>query len=146
VNIVNNNDFKVLNEIYKGNKMGIDAINYMKDKIKDNEFKKDVDRQYNEYVQMSEKIEDLVSRNNGKLEDTPAKDKIMGWTSVKMNTMIDNTTSHLSEMLIQGTVMGVIEGVRLFNQNKDLDQEVKGVVDEFLKTSEDNIQTLKKYL
>ena len=143
---MDNNDFKVLNEIYKGNKMGMNAITYMEDEIKDNEFKTEVQKQYNDYKEMSKKIENLMDKNNGELEDTPTKDKVMGWTSVKANTMMDNTTSHMSEMLIQGTVMGVIEGVRLSNQNSNLNNEVKDIVNEFIKTSEDNIQILKKYL
>ena len=140
------NDFKVLNEIYKGNKMGMDVITYLEDKIKENEFKIEVNREYNDYKQVSERIEKLMNKNNGKLEDTPTKDKVIGWTSVKMNTMVDDTTSHLSEMLIQGTVMGVVKGVRLSNKNSSLSKEVKEVVDKFIKTSEDNIQILKKYL
>ena len=143
---MNKNDFKVLNEIYKGNKMGMHAISYMEDKIKDGAFKAEVQKQYNDYSRMSGNIEALMYDNNGTLEDTPARDKIMGWTSVQINTLIDATTSHMSEMLIQGTVMGIIEGVRLSNQNTELDNAVKGVVDKFVKTSEDNIQILKRYL
>ena len=109
------------------------------------EWVRKVDKQYNEYKGQAEKIELLIN-SDAKLEDAPAMGKIMGWTSVQMNTMIDATTSHLAEMLIQGTVMGVIEGVRLSNQNSDMISEVKTVVDEFIKTREDNIQVLKKYL
>ena len=143
---MNNNDFKVLNEIYKGNKMGMHAISYMEDKIKDGAFKAEVQKQYDDYRQMTGNIEVLMHDNNGKLEDTPVGEKLMGWTSVQINTLIDATTSHMSEMLIQGTVMGIIEGVRLSNQNTGLDNAVKSVVDKFVKTGEDNIQILKRYL
>ena len=83
---MNNNDFKVLNDIYKGCKMGMNSISYMKDKIDDIEFQAEADSQYNDYKQISEKIESIINGSGKELEDANAKDKVMGWTSVKLKT------------------------------------------------------------
>jgi hypothetical protein len=143
---MNNTDFEVLNEVYKGAKMGMDAITYMTDKITNDEFSKEIKRQYNDYEEIARKVMDTVNKNSGKLDDVPTKDKLMGWTSVKMNTMMDDTTSHMAEMLIQGTVMGIVEGVKLSNKYPNLNVEAESLVDQFVKIGEDNIQVLKKYL
>lgn len=141
-----NNDLDVLNEVHKGAKMGMDAISYMEDKIDNNGFKKEVKAQYNDYKIIAEKVEMLTTEKTWKLDDVPPKDKAIEWTSVKMQTAMDDSTSHMAEMLIQGTVMGIIEGVRLSNKNPNLGKQTEAIVDEFIRIGEDNIQVLKTYL
>lgn len=63
-----------------------------------------------------------------------------------MKTMTDDTTSKLSELLMQGTNMGIIEGRRLINQNANVSSDVKNILHDFVTMQEDSVETLKKYL
>ena len=63
-----------------------------------------------------------------------------------MKTITDNSTSKLSELLMQGTNMGIIEGRRLINQNHNAADAVKSILNDFVAMQEDTIETLKKYL
>ena len=63
-----------------------------------------------------------------------------------MRTMTDDTTSKLSELLMQGTNMGIIEGRRLINQNNNADPDVKNILNDFVSMQEDSVETLKQYL
>ena len=63
-----------------------------------------------------------------------------------MKTIKDDTTSKLSELLMQGTNMGIIEGRRLLNNNTRIDQDVKNVLNDFVVMQEDSVETLKKFL
>src|SRR5699024_12735645 len=42
-------------------------------------------------------------------ENTKLKDKMQTWVGIQLNTMTDQSNSKLSEMLIQGTTMGIID-------------------------------------
>ena len=72
--------------------------------------------------------------------------KMMTWYGVQMKTMNDDTTSKLSELLMQGTNMGIIEGRRLINQNPDAEKPVMNILNDFVVMQEDSVETLKKYL
>ena len=65
-----------------------------------------------------------------------------------MKTMKDQSNEKISELLVQGTNMGIIEGVRLQNQNQDsdLNQNVRQILNDFVAMQEDSVETLKKYL
>ena len=63
-----------------------------------------------------------------------------------VKTMTDDTTSKLSELLMQGTNMGIIEGRRLINQNANVSSDVKNILHDFVTMQEDSVETLKKYL
>ena len=72
--------------------------------------------------------------------------KMMTWYNIQMKTMADDTTSKLSELLMQGTNMGIIEGRRLLNQNQNAAPNVKNILNDFVVMQEDSVETLKKYL
>ena len=63
-----------------------------------------------------------------------------------MRTITDDTTSKLSELLMQGTNMGIIEGRRLINHNPNAESNVKNILNDFVVMQEDSVETLKKYL
>ena len=70
----------------------------------------------------------------------------MTWYGIQMRTIKDDTTSKLSELLMQGTNMGIIEGRRLLNQNNDIGPDVENILNDFVVMQEDSVETLKKYL
>ena len=78
--------------------------------------------------------------------ETNTMNKMMTWYGIQMKTMTDDTTSKLSELLMQGTNMGIIEGRRLINQNTNVSSDVKNILHDFVTMQEDSVETLKKYL
>ena len=53
----------------------------------------------------------------------------MTWYGIEMKTMMDDSSSKISELIIQGVNMGIIEGRKLLN-NKDINKEIKNLIDE----------------
>ena len=80
------------------------------------------------------------------LRETNAMNKMMTWYGIQMRTITDDSNSKLSELLLQGTNMGIIEGRRLINHNNNAAQDVKSILEEFVTMQEDSVETLKKYL
>lgn len=142
-----NQNLNILDEINKGATMGMDAISYVSEKAKDDGFKQVLDVEYNKYKDISNKINTIYSNySNKEPHETTAMNKMMTWYGIQMRTITDNTTSKLSELLMQGTNMGIIEGRRLLNQNEDIAQDVKNILNDFVVMQEDSVETLKKYL
>lgn len=142
-----NQNLNILDEINKGATMGMDAISYVSEKVLDNQFKEVIDVEYNKYKKISQKVNDLYANySNKEPHETNAMNKMMTWYGIQMRTMKDETTSKLSELLMQGTNMGIIEGRRLINQNIDMAPEVKKILNDFVVMQEDSVETLKKYL
>ena len=142
-----NNNLNILDEVNKGATMGMDAISFVSDKVSDTDFKKVLDTEYNKYKDISIRVNDLYSNYSDKEpHETNAMNKMMTWYGIQMKTMVDDTTSKLSELLMQGTNMGIIEGRRLLNQNQDASPDVKNILNDFVVMQEDSVETLKKYL
>ena len=142
-----NQNLNILDEVNKGATMGMNAISYVSEKVSDDKFKQVLDTEYNKYQDISRRVNDLYSNYSDKEpHETNAMNKMMTWYGIQMKTMMDDTTSKLSELLMQGTNMGIIEGRRLINQNDDAAEDVKSILNDFVVMQEDSVETLKKYL
>ena len=142
-----NQNLNILDEVNKGATMGMDAISIVSNKAKDGTFKEVLDVEYNKYKNISNRVNDLYSQYSSKEpHETNAMNKMMTWYGIQMRTMSDDTTSKLSELLMQGTNMGIIEGRRLINQNNDIAPDVQNILHDFVTMQEDSVETLKKYL
>lgn len=140
-------NLNVLDEINKGATMGMDAISYVSEKAMDADFRQILTTQYNKYDKISKRVNNIYSQYTDKEpHETNAMNKMMTWYGIQMNTIKDDTTSKLSELLMQGTNMGIIEGRRLINQNDEIAPDVENVLNDFVVMQEDSIETLKKYL
>ena len=146
--MMENKNLNILDEVNKGATMGMDAISYVSEKVTDDKFKNVLDTEYNKYQkEISERVNDLYSNYTDKEpHETNAMNKMMTWYGIQMKTMTDDTTSKLSELLMQGTNMGIIEGRRLLNQNPEAEKDVKNILNDFVVMQEDSVETLKKYL
>ena len=142
-----NDNLNVLDEVNKGATMGMDAISYVAEKVKDGDFKQVLDVEYGKYQDVSNRVNKLYAHYSSKEpHETNAMNKMMTWYGIQMKTMTDDTTSKLSELLMQGTNMGIIEGRRLLNQHSNIEPDVEKILNEFVTMQEDSVETLKKYL
>lgn len=142
-----NQNLNILDEVNKGASMGMDAISYVAAKVKDDTFKQVLNTEFNKYQNISNRVNNLYSSYSDKEpHETNTMNKMMTWYGIQMKTIMDDTTSKLSELLMQGTNMGIIEGRRLINQNNSIAPDVKNILDDFVTMQEDSVETLKKYL
>lgn len=145
---MDNQNLNVLDEINKGATMGMNAISFISQKVEDNQFKNILKTEYNKYKDISARVNKLYNNfaTNKEPHETNTMNKMMTWYGIQMKTMTDDTTSKLSELLMQGTNMGIIEGRRLINQNANVSSDVKNILHDFVTMQEDSVETLKKYL
>ena len=140
------NEVNVLDELNKGACMGMDAIKFILDKVEDDTFKRELERQYEGYRKISDKICELYPEySDKKPHETNAMNKVMTWYGIEMKTLMDKSNSKIAELLLQGTNMGIIEGRKLLN-HKGTDKEVEKLVSEYVKNQEEAVEQLKHYL
>ena len=136
----------VLNEIHKGLVMGMESISVVSSKVGDKAFKDVLVEQYKQYGNILNRVNSSMQENGKKGEDTSTGEKIMGWTSIQMSTITDKSNSHIADMLITGTTMGIIKGRKLYNQYPNISSNTKQTLDDFIKEQEHQVEKLKEWL
>ena len=139
-------NINALDEIHKGACMGVDAINFVLDKVEDKSLKKEIKEESNEYSKIKKHIEEIYPNyNEGEPHKTTAMNKAMTWSNIEMRTMTDDSTSKIAELLVQGVNMGIIEGRKILNR-KQINEEVESIVADYVTMQEKNLDKLKNYL
>ena len=139
-------EIKALDELNKGSCMGVDAIDCILEKVQDDEFKKVLTDQKDEYEKLTDKIGNLYKEFSDKEpHETNAMNKAMTWSNVEMRTLTDHSNSKIAELMLQGTNMGIIEGRRLLN-HKSGNEKVDAIIAEYVNMQEKFVEILKKYL
>ena len=94
--------------------MGMDAILFVYDKVGDQTFKQVLDGEYRKYKEISQRVEKEYNKYSIKQPHaTNVMNKAMTWYGIQMKTIKDQSNEKLSELLVQGTSMGIIEGVSI---------------------------------
>ena len=139
-------NINVLDEIHKGACMGKDAIAFVIDKVEDTNLKAELEKEYREYAMIATKIDKLYHKyDGGKPHETSALNKAMTWYGIEMKIFMDQSPSKITELLLNGVNMGIIEGRKILN-NKKMNRDVKMIVSEYVAMQEKSVEALKKYL
>lgn len=143
---MNKENIDALDEINKGTCMGMDALNFVMDKVEDKEFKAFLKDMYSDYKKIGERVESVYPEyNEGKPHETNLMNKAMTWSGIEMKTMNDTSNSKIAELLLQGVNMGIIEGRKILNK-KNIDNQVNDIISNYVTMQESSVEVLKKYL
>ncbi len=127
-------------------RMGAEAVSMLLNKTDDEGMRETMLSQKAMYEKFDREGEKMLKQAGQHVKKQGPLARAGTWMGIQMDTMMDNTPSHLADMLIQGSTMGVIEITRAKSENPEADGEAVRLADAYLKEENDNIEKLKKYL
>ena len=141
-----NHNLELLNAIYKNVTMATHAIDSIHNKISDRKLTKLIDKQNKIYERITAECENLAGHINEDLTAINPIAKMTSSVSINMKTMINDETSHLADMLIQGTTMGITEIIKAVGEFRTASSEIKNVATELQHAEEEFVDSLKTFL
>ena len=139
-------DMRVLQEVQRNTKMAMKAIEAISEKIYDDGLSMQVTRESMKYGDIYNKATDrLLDGKAPSYKETGFED-IMLKGGVKANTMFNTSTSHIAELMIQGSNRGLTSMWKAINHHGTAGNISMEVAKELMDFEEKNIERLKKYL
>ena len=133
----NEDDVNVLDELNKGTCMGRDAIKMILDKVEDEELYKELEKEYNNYKELSDKIVELYPEyDDGEPHETNILNKAMTWYGIEMKTLLDDTSSKLAELIYINNPTSIF-----IDKSKNKQKEIE----DFNRKFTHNLNNFKKY-
>ena len=138
---------EALAEIYRNAQLALQSISNVLPAVEDARIKEELSRQHEAYEQFSAKAQVLARDKGLELKEPNPMKKMMMWGSIKMSTMTDNSPSHIAEMMVQGTVMGI---TALKSTMGDLpvdgNEQIISLMEEMIQAEEEFEKIWKGYL
>jgi hypothetical protein len=144
--MIGNVDLDLLEKTYQNASIGITAIEAVLDKVKDQRFSNDLHKQLRDYQEIADKTKRQMRTSGARVKDVSRYNKVMMKGNVKMNMLRNSSDSHIAQMVIQGSTMGVTQMTKLLHASKNADGTCTKIAEEFVKREEGNIEVMKHYL
>ena len=141
-----NNDLILINEVYRNAKTAILSIDAVMPSVDCIDFFNELKNEREGYNAVLDEINDFMKDNNYTPNDVSPIKKTGMNIGIKMNTAFDNSTTHLAELMIKGTVMGIAELTRLINGDKTENEKIINLATKLVDLEENYETRLKKFL
>lgn len=138
---------EALAEIYRNAQLALQSIANILPQVEDEKVKNELSAQHEQYEQFSARAAILAKDKGLELKDPNPFKKMMLWSSVKMNSMMDNSRSHIADMMAQGSLMGITSLRTTAGElSPEGDEEIRKLLDEMIEAEEAFEKTWKSYL
>lgn len=139
-------DITILKEIQKNTQMAMSTIDTLLDKTDDSEFTMSLSKQSLGYAKIhNDAVEKLVEEQSGTYRTNQIAD-IMLRGSVHMGTLTNVSTSHLADMMIQGSNRGLTNMYKAVKHNAMAQDMSVELAKELMDFEEKCIEKMKEYL
>ena len=139
-------DVELLREIQKNTEMGLHALEIMETKVYDDKLSLQLIRESFKYGELHDraKAQLLAAKQMPEPENKIAR--MMLSASINGSTLLNTTTSHVAELMIRGSNMGLSSLWKAMNHNDQAGEQSMELARELMDFEENNIKELRKYL
>lgn len=137
-----------LGEIYKNVKMGADSIINLLPKVKNDGMRSAMTMQLDGYERYAARAQKELEARGAEAKEENVMTRLSARFGMAFNTMLDSTTGHIAEMMIEGSNMGITDMIKLLNNFEvgNGDSEAVRLAREVVRFEEHNLEMLKPYL
>src|SRR5574344_892662 len=139
-----NENLEFLNYIYQNARMGVIAINNIKEHIEDIKLKEYVIEELKDYEAICSDAINYFIKLGHKEKDLSTMIKVNTYIMINIKATMNNNASNLAKMLIEGSNKGIIEITENLNKYQNCDKLVIDLGNKLLKIEEKNLESLKK--
>ena len=139
-------DMELLREIQKNTEMGLHALEVMEGKVYDDRLSLQLIRESFKYGELHDraKAQLLAAKQMPEPENRIAR--LMLSASINGSTLFNTTTSHVAELMIRGSNMGLSSLWKAMNHCGQAGEQSMELARELMDFEENNIKELRKYL
>ena len=132
-------------EIYKGCKMGGESLVNLLPKVTDDGLRSELTAQLERYEEFAAKARDGLFEMDKTAKEENVIAKLSAKMGVMVNTMIDATSSHIAQMVIEGCSMGITDLIKAVHAHGEKDEAEK-LARDVVAFEESCSENMKKYL
>lgn len=139
-------EVSIYREIQKNADMAIKAIDTISSKVYDDGLAMQIARQSLKYSEIKTRaVDKLLSGKAEPYQAHPVTDMMLKG-GIHCNTLMNTSTSHIAQMMIEGSNKGIMDICRTLNRYQDTQGQAVQMAKELVDFEEKNIERLKKYL
>ncbi len=142
----NNDSQKLLSAIYKNVRIATQSIENILSSTKLNDITVELSRELSQYYVFEKEAVMLSQSKDYNLKDNSFIQKTQVWISVKLNLLSSSCAQHIAEMMLVGTMMGIIDLVKVVANHDGAEEEIINIANSVENFERDNVEKLFEFL
>ncbi|MCQ2387917.1 MAG: hypothetical protein MJ066_05705 [Clostridia bacterium] len=123
---------KALEDTYKNAHIALQSIDDILPNVNDDKLKDELKEQRNGYQSVMDDVSKYMLENNFERKDINIFKKVMLKSGISMKTMFDKSKNNIAEMMLKGTLMGIIELSAMKNESVNYDDKTNDLINNLL--------------
>lgn len=148
MNGITEREAELLGDVYKNSKMGSDSILKVMPKASNERFRQDLTKQLTGYEEYAQKAKDIMRDGGYKAKEENVALRLWADIGIMINTAKDPSDSHIAEMVVEGSTMGVTDTLKLLreNENSNVSEGSLRLLRDVISFEERNVEIMKGYI
>lgn len=143
---MNKDDIAILKSIQKNTEMAMKAIDTIEHKVQDKNLSLLLAKTENRYSGLHEKAVSSLIEAGVEPGRTSGWEEMMLVGGITGNTLLNTSTSHIAELMIKGSNMGITDLNKTLNRHAQGEKIAMSLAEELMKMEQENLNEYKKYL
>ena len=135
-----------LNKVLENAVMGAEALKMLFEKVEDEKMMSELKRQYEEYGKHTKAVIEALDSEGLEPDKQGALSKLGLWSGIQLNTLTSRSNDKLAEIMIQGSIMGVIDLTRMLKEYSEIPDGYRKTAEDLISFEEDSVQKMKEFL
>ena len=138
----------LLEGIYQNAKMGSEALRALLPKVADSNLRRELTAPLDGYEGYAKRAEEYLCQQGQEAEGASLWQKMTTKVGIGVNTLMDSDTSHIAEMVIEGSNMNITESVKLLREyeNCSVSEKSLHLCREMIEFEQENVKRMQSYL
>jgi len=144
--MIHSDTVKLLRECNAGIKMGIDSIDEVYEKVKDERFKKVLSDCREQHKNLGSETHEMLERYKDEGKDPNPMAKTMSWLKTNVKLTIDGSDATVADLITDGCNMGVKSLNRYLNQYEAAEERAKDIAKRLIQQEAQLAVDIRPYL
>lgn len=141
---------ELLEHLYQNVKMGADSIRALLPRVEseDAKFKSDLTMQLGIYEDFAQRINTLLGEEDCEALSDRLMTKMSASLGAAMGTLLDQSVSHMADLVIRGATMGITDTTRTLREYEDTPASecALDLARDMIRAEQESIERMKAYL
>ena len=137
---------KLLQAIVENGRMGEEACDQLLTRTEDKAMRQELMLEKQHYEAAARDAEMRLCEMGIKPEPKGPMARMGLWMGMQINTAMDQSNSHIADIVIQGATMGVVAITKARNSYTEADAEAQGIASNLITKQQEAIERLKTFL
>ena len=104
--------------------MGVETIDQLEKIVEDKNFKRYLKEKYEGYCKIHKDAKEKLNSHGYDEKGISSFEKLRTYLMINMQTLTDKSTTHIAEMMMIGSTMGIVSAIRNLNDYSNADNDI----------------------